>query len=780
MASLRVVAVLAVVIIVGGRCTAAVPFDVTGASARQCAVLLRGLDHAAAAGDDGAAAAVLRRYAEDWRRQLGRTLLARLHGLLADDVDGAAVAELVATRDAVILSSRRSALFQAVVVPEELRTPATGAVASFWSGPASSSSRTALARALGGSADEVTAGPDLAARIRRRLLDYLIDGYTARAGRLRQVLREAAHEVRAATWAARIATAASTTIDGSDWPLARTDGRLDELILGALVYLDDTQVRDRVGKLSAAVDASEVGEGSTSKFVFDSAFTMRDLELPLLFDATVHSSEGQWASFIHFAPHLWQKVTLSGRAKVAILQDTNLFTTAFVLHPLLMVDDDTGVVNDMIDRGMAFIETCRRGPAYAFWPRLPQDVCPYDVIGPPNTPYGPVQWMGRMLVSPAGRVLLRRLTAGHSHLSFDAFVQFMDPAVNPAGAAAIVNIPPDADDTAVAVAARVLWARRRGEGAVDTAALDAMATFRDLDRQKEEGADAWKGKDSGGYLTWIRDENEPVLSSAELGSIPMEVNNVDGVVQANALYGATLAGRTDLPGLDDCRALVERVAAERLWPGASMYYPQLMMFPYCASRAYRDAGARAGSMRAAMGRLLVDVLDLQLADGTWKLLPPRRVGGAFRGDPDRTYDLSTALACTCLMNLGEALAAENGVLERYRRALHDGMRFLMGQARAYDVRDRGTFGYSATRPRAYVWAEGLFFSSGPGAMAYWRSEPYTVAMVLETLVKYRLGYDRHDGLLAWSPRLKLVPPRTDLAMWSVVPTDRGPVGQIAR
>lgn len=747
------------------------PFELSGMTRSQGAWLLRGLDEAAAAGAE-AAPERLMRFASRHRKKLGRRVMAQLQELAADDPRGSKLAALCSERNALLIERRGSPLFRAVVVPPELsRPPGTALDEALWSGPTSLRLRQVLAEASGLAPADVQPGPALEAALRRALLSKLQGFGAMGVGRLRKTINEATHAIRGLHARVRLSELALQSAEaGNDgetfeegWPWLRRNDALDQRILGALVYLDDTQIRDRLGRQTATIDASDAGDGASSKLTLNSAFRRRDLELPLPFDAAIRNGEGQWASFIHFAPKLWEKLSFSGRAKFSV-QDSNLFTTAFCIHPLFLVEDETGIVDDMIDGAMSFIRSCKRGSAYAFWPRLPEDISPHDIIGPANTPYGPVALLGRLLRNPLVDGWLKKLPPKQRHMSYETLQQFMDPAINPAGAAAVVNIPADADDSSVAVAAQTLHAHRKGnmdDDAVDLGALEAMTRFRDLDRQKEEATDGWKGKDSGAYLTWIRDENEPTLSDPAQGYMPMEVNNVDSVVQANALFSLTLAGRQDLPGYEACRDLVARVAREKLWPGANLYYPQLMIFPYAASRAYRDAGARDPVMRQAMGRMLLDVLDLQIPDSERRLIPPRRPGGAFPGGPDRSLDLSTALACITLMNLGDDLAQEMGVGDRYREALRRGISFLLGQAQRYEIRDRATFAYGKQRPDAFVWSDGLFFSSGTGALAYWRSEPYTVATVLEALIKYRTGYDRHQAPMVASPRLRLLPPAGD-------------------
>jgi len=76
------------------------------------------------------------------------------------------------------------------------------------------------------------------------------------------------------------------------------------------------------------------------------------------------------------------------------------------------------------------------------------------------------------------------------------------------------------------------------EALINEQALALLPNFRDLGRSGEDGHDAWKGKDSGAFLTWLKEENDPTFSRPGKGVTPRAVNNVDCVVNANALLAA--------------------------------------------------------------------------------------------------------------------------------------------------------------------------------------------------------------------------------------------------
>ena len=61
----------------------------------------------------------------------------------------------------------------------------------------------------------------------------------------------------------------------------------------------------------------------------------------------------------------------------------------------------------------------------------------------------------------------------------------------------------------------------------------------------------------------------------------------------------------------------------------------------------------------------------------------------------------------------------------------------------------------------------MFFSASFWELAQWRSKPYTVAMVMEALIKYRLEYHKLDCTIADSPRLSLDYNPENVRSWSL-------------
>jgi hypothetical protein len=531
------------------------------------------------------------------------------------------------------------------------------------------------------------------------------------------------------------------------------DPLLKQALMGGLLYLDDTQIRQRQGRGDPRFDACS-GDGCRKTLPGSNGA----LPLPLPF---VQNRSGEWANFIHIFPEGRAPWQAPGEALVQV-QDSNLFMATTTAYPLYLFDESAlprqrQIVRDIRAQTIASIGAYRRGDGYAFWPQLPGSSSDAPRVGPLNIPMviGNAQYLASLLPGVARRSDNPR----YDEWSKDLF----DRTLNPYGVDALANIPNDTDDTALAITTLHLDATFDQLGWLDRGPIEAMLRWRDEGRSVEDGRDRWKLPGSGGFLTWLKDEDLPRrerFATPETGVIPLGVNNVDCVVNANALAALGFAGEADHPAAWAASALMARAAEMRAWPECGLYYPQRMMFPYTLSRAYRDAGVRNPAMRQAMRRLLFDLLrdQQELA----RREPRRR--GAFPGGADSTYDLPTALALSALLNIGEEIAREARVEADYHRAVADAVAYLLAHQRDEPIRFADTFNrnydherFPSRRDTARTWDSGLFYSASRWSLAQWRSQAYTTAMVVEALAKYALGHDFDDAALtAASRRLRVL------------------------
>jgi hypothetical protein len=532
---------------------------------------------------------------------------------------------------------------------------------------------------------------------------------------------------------------------------------LKNTILGALAFLEDRQVRPRKGKKSCEYDSSTDGDGCKTLLSLNIPFR-ENIGLPAPKKIKANNRSGEWASYIHFLPN---KIGFKGRAPAAV-QDSNLFMTAFIGYPLFMFDESNRSfedrhINKMLRLAMQNILSFKRGDAYNFWAVLPGVRGDSPRTGPFNITVKQLEMLGKAYLNPKLEKVFAVLARGQQTPPKYWIASCLNQKANPTGADALFNIPNDADDTSTAVAFQYFFRNRFPDSGVnvDLAALEKISRFRDLDRKREDGRDLWKGKNSGAYLTWLKDEKQPVFSQPEKGIIPLGVNNVDVVVNSNVLFAMALTGKKRLPGYMNCINLICEAINKKSWPEAGLYYPQNLIFPYAATRAYRDGQAREGRMRQAMKKLLKDLLKEQ---NRWQNAHFFKKG-AFPGGDDKSDHLATALGVTSLLNIGVEIAREAGLEKQYNEAIQNGVRYLLRKVKWRKAKNKSTVGCFATPDnKVACWKSGLFFAASFWDLAHWRSQAFTVAMALEALTKYALAYEV-DGCPIGKRKLKLVAPQ---------------------
>jgi len=529
---------------------------------------------------------------------------------------------------------------------------------------------------------------------------------------------------------------------------ARSTPEIGQTIEGALLYLGDTQIRDRPGRHSSLFDYCAPQGDTCSSVILRNTLTHGYVERdsrPL--GISVRNVVGEWANTIHFLPDVLGDA--EGEVGVAV-PDSNVFVTAGVLYPLYFIDDrrmpaEARLAARMRSLGAASLARYRRGPAYSFWMELPGETSDATRTGAPNLPIHSVRRLAAALSGPLFP-LWRLVTAGLNVNVEDWVRLVLDDSRNPHGFDAIFNLPNDADDTALVAAVQRLHDRLHPEDRIhpDLAALRELTHYRDRGRHRQDPRNLAGGAvDTGAFLTWLTDEERDVFSAPEAGVMPLGVNNVDCVVNANALFSLSINDARDWAGFARARDFLVSAVHSRAWLSSCvLYYPQRMMLPYTLSRAYREGGLSSDmALRGAMGQLLRDLLAMQQGDG------------AFPGGTDRTRDLSTALATSALLNIGGAVAQDSGLFNAYQRAIARGIRYLVDHRRAYPL------GFAhpgfADATHGYRWDSGLFFSGSYGDLAHWRSEAYTTAIALEALVKFALAYDVTGDTLLGGARLRV-------------------------
>ena len=502
---------------------------------------------------------------------------------------------------------------------------------------------------------------------------------------------------------------------------------LKKTLMGALLHLDDSQIRERKGKGLPEFDACDVGEGCFPTPI-GSPMT------PMLFKFT-RNLEGEWANFINIYPERFPK-PFSNQGMVQ-LQDSNMFMTAAISYPLhffdeSFLDQSEQVLGSVLELSTGNLANFFNERGFTFWPKQDGTSSDAQRVGPLNIP----MFAGR------GIEFLKLVPfKEENQFTKEWLLDALNRDKNPYGVDALANIPADADDTAVALAHYQVFSPDQSPVDLDAIA-NTLLSWRDVGRSKEDGRDQWKGGQSGAFLTWLKDENldrDHRFLEPEIGVMPLGVNNVDCVVNANVLFALGLAklGPEADEAIEASSKLMLKAAAGKHWPQCGLYYPQRMLFPYAISRAYRDGGVNNAYLRRAMAIILTDLLSEQEASG------------AFSGGTDQNKDLATALAVTSLLNIGKDIAEPLQLGQQYSESIDNGISYLISKAKSRKIRHADTFNRKQMLSfipqfgrRSSVWESGLYFSASNWDLAQWRSTAYTTAMVVEAMAKYLLAYDQ--------------------------------------
>lgn len=526
---------------------------------------------------------------------------------------------------------------------------------------------------------------------------------------------------------------------------------VQETLVQAMLTIADLRIADHRGRHSPYYDSCSTGDGCRSEFPLENPRILLGVPTPP-FWPRVRNFPDEWASGIHALTQLIP--TSSGQAPFAI-PDSNMFVTASILYPLSFVrGGESGPLRDAIRAAIGSLEHYKRGPAYSFWREHASIHAGHRVVGPLNIPPRLLEVLAKG-ARAIGSIVGGQLPDGgnppsdHGTTARPGWVEAMqDPDINPVGMEAFFNIPNDADDTALAMIAMSLFPQP------DASRLDELTQLlmrhRDLDRAYEDGRDDWKGVNSGAFLTWLKDEDLPLAEAMRPsdGSMPFGKNNVDCVVNANVAFALGLAGRGSDPAVLDTLTALNRAVDREAWPRCGLYYPHQMMLPYTLTRAYRDGSLTHPGRDAALARIVIRLL----ADQREVAVRDRKRKGAFSGGFDRTHDLATGLAVNALLNVGREIPERLGLAREYQVAIESGIDYLIRAKALMPVQYPARLaGITPRRPKAAVWAPGLFFSASVQGVAQWRSEAYTAAIVAEAMAKYLLGWDQ-DQKVDWQSR----------------------------
>lgn len=275
------------------------------------------------------------------------------------------------------------------------------------------------------------------------------------------------------------------------------------------------------------------------------------------------------------------------------------------------------------------------------------------------------------------------------------------------------NIPEDADTSSVTYTAKVLTAQLSGENyTVPAAVYQSLSRFRDIKRQPHSFNEEQHLINTGAFLTWQYDENDPRMptfyfAEPEEGKrIPFNRNDIDCIVNFNVLRMLATTHKSDIKGRDKACGMLGYIVLSEDYAKCGMYYPQTYNFHYSASLA-DEAGEKC--MRPYADRMVEYILRTQTSDGGW-----------YNFGNDHVHDSThaTAFAMHALAQFGDAKDA------RVRSALARGSRFLINRM-------------VSTPDGLYYWEGEVFFTATALARALvdWKSDVFTTTSVLAALLK---------------------------------------------
>jgi len=507
---------------------------------------------------------------------------------------------------------------------------------------------------------------------------------------------------------------------------------LSDAVLGGLFYLYETHVHNSSSHPGSYYDFLISAEKASQPLPRLASRLRRFLGRHIIKERHLN---GTWPAHIHFLADLKK---LHARP-LLVVTDYNLFTTASTAYALLLFDDrhlpeKLRVVEPMLGNACQAIRDFKREETYNFW-LTKHDHKTYSCSAPLNIPVFLLD-IRRYFYKYTGLFSLKNFH--EADMLMDWLLSCYNKRLNPSGSAAIFNIPNDADNTSMAVAFQILYNKWLGQPSqlTDIKPLEYLTLYRDQHRTKNDRQNKWIEKDTGAFLTWLKDEQVPPFTGPDKGIIPLSVNNVDIVINSNVLFALSLANMQSTPGYHEAVELLAQTIEHYTWPDASLYYPQKYIFPYAISRAWRDANASEPLLDYAMSLLMVQILDELAAVG--KQFP--QSSGAFSGNGRDNLQQSTALGLVTLLNLGRAMAENCGLSTQYDHAVDKAVTFLICNRKTDQIRQKEIIRLFPGITLNF-WESGILYSSSVKQLAHWRSHAQTTSLVIEALAKYVLAYD---------------------------------------
>jgi hypothetical protein len=436
-------------------------------------------------------------------------------------------------------------------------------------------------------------------------------------------------------------------------------------------------------------DSIELGIQAALRFIVDQQITHTIPE---------HQYAGEWPSI------MTMRTTFALLGKQSDSYDSNCFSTSSIHNSLAaayIIRPDLKEIPPMLDAAIIRISDFYEGDGFNFWPKL----------------------------LPNGRLYMFHQNKTSGFVRRPIRYPLNSPYIRKAA-----NVVNDNDDTSQGFTAFIYYGKVRkilGESNDFTVRLSPiLGAWRDSARNSQHYYNIihFDKRESGAFLTWRALEatfpswNIPrlIINNALFLTpfstlypyafkpyIPYGANDVDAVVNANVLSAFGENSEFDAAGIRQSALYIERKAKRKDWSRAGIYYPNRYHLHYAALRAWSKGISDLDQTAAFMKQHL---LESQLPDGAFS---SRKIVNQ--------HDIiqSTAYALNAMLRYGDPHAT--GFAIQIDKAL----RFLF---------KKGSFSNDQL-----CWDGGVFFSGGTVIRntLYWKSDVYTTALMLESLVMYQ-------------------------------------------
>jgi hypothetical protein len=241
-------------------------------------------------------------------------------------------------------------------------------------------------------------------------------------------------------------------------------------------------------------------------------------------------------------------------------------------------------------------------------------------------------------------------------------------------------------------------------------ALNDFSKYRDLDRKAMFYNKGINVQNTGGFMTWLFDENDPAMprfffANAKDGTrIPFNRNDVDCIVNANVLKMLALAKRGDIEGRNEACAMINSMIDHDQHASCGIYYPNTMNLSFSLAGAEK-AGETCITDQSHQ-KIVNKILSIQTEDGSWQ------------NDKNIWQDpvLTTSFAMVALLHFGDLKET------RVQAAIRFGAHYLLANMKQKD----GDF----------YWPADHFFTATALArsLIMWSSKAYTNVIIASVLL----------------------------------------------